>query len=209
MAKAIQFRNKNNEKIYPCPYYPVGSIYQSTSSTNPTTYFGGVWECIYKDYEYIYLGSQVVHPGVQGINVAGGTSVKTVLQGAYSGQFNGLESNITCPPGYQLKYRWSMEVTTDGNINCCLKINNKQVTNAIGTWSNNQFRQTAIGGFFKLGTDIAPASTSDIGYSTNGYVYSLYTINNSSGSQNASVWDVTAHLYAVSKNIVYKWRRIS
>lgn len=43
MSKGIVFRNHNNEKIYPCPYFPVGSIYMSLSSTNPSTYFGGTW----------------------------------------------------------------------------------------------------------------------------------------------------------------------
>ena len=43
MSKAIVFRNHQNEKIYPCPYMPIGSIYLSVNNTNPSTYFGGTW----------------------------------------------------------------------------------------------------------------------------------------------------------------------
>ena len=42
--KGIKFKNRNNEYIYPCPFYPIGSIYISTSSINPANYFGGTWE---------------------------------------------------------------------------------------------------------------------------------------------------------------------
>lgn len=44
MSKGIIFKNASNEKIYPCPYYPIGSIYLSLNNTNPSTYFGGTWE---------------------------------------------------------------------------------------------------------------------------------------------------------------------
>ena len=55
MSKAIQFR-RNGEKIYPCPYYPVGSIYLSVNNTNPGTIFGGTWEQI-KDRFLLACGS--------------------------------------------------------------------------------------------------------------------------------------------------------
>ena len=44
MSKGIVFRNSQNERIYPCPYKPIGSLYFSTNAENPATYFGGTWE---------------------------------------------------------------------------------------------------------------------------------------------------------------------
>ena len=56
MSKGIVFRNHNNEKIYPCPFFPIGSIYMSLTNTNPSTYFGGTWVQI-KDRFLLGAGS--------------------------------------------------------------------------------------------------------------------------------------------------------
>ena len=72
MSKGIVFRNRQNEKIYPCPYMPIGSIYIAVNTTNPTTYFGGTWERIKGRF---LLGAD---DSTYKINGAGGASTVTL-----------------------------------------------------------------------------------------------------------------------------------
>ena len=46
MSENIQFKTGSGAKIYPNPYWPIGSIYLSVNEINPSVYFGGVWEQI-------------------------------------------------------------------------------------------------------------------------------------------------------------------
>lgn len=53
MAKAVQLMDKNNNKCYPAPWWPIGSVYISINNTNPSNYFGGTWQALPQDYYLI------------------------------------------------------------------------------------------------------------------------------------------------------------
>ena len=86
MSKAIQFK-KNGENIYPCPYYPVGSIYLSVNNINPGTIFGGTWEQI-KDRFLLGAGN------TYGNGSTGGTSTHYHSTGNCTLEYKHLPSEV-------------------------------------------------------------------------------------------------------------------
>ena len=46
MAKAVQLKDKNGNKIFAAPWMPLGSIFLTVSNDNPSKYFGGTWQKI-------------------------------------------------------------------------------------------------------------------------------------------------------------------
>lgn len=53
MAKAVQLKDKNGNKVFAAPWMPIGSIFLSINNTNPSNYFGGTWEALPQDYYLI------------------------------------------------------------------------------------------------------------------------------------------------------------
>ncbi len=72
-SKAVKFKDNIGNVIYPCPYYPVGSIYMSVNNINPTNFFGGTWEQI-KDRFLLACGNTYSNGST------GGSETKTIAQ---------------------------------------------------------------------------------------------------------------------------------
>lgn len=85
MSKAIIFRNKNNEPVYPCPFYPVGSVFSSVANENPNKYFGGTWELIHKN---------VIDTGWQDYSWSNNTYINVSTQSSYTQNKWRIKNNI-------------------------------------------------------------------------------------------------------------------
>jgi hypothetical protein len=106
MSKAIQFKNKSGENVYPCPYYPVGSIYISTNSTNPGNIFGGTWEQI-KDKFLLACGSTYSNGST------GGEATHKLTVAEIPSHSHGLTKNV--PYGLPYNYTSGNRLTSSGN----------------------------------------------------------------------------------------------
>jgi len=177
--------------------HPVGSIYRSTSSTNPSSTYGGTWTLLRSTPERIHIGSQEIYAGTSG----NGLVSKTGLIGSYDyGTIDGVFANVSVPSGYHKEYRISFQGYTGNDTNITLYLNNI-ATNGIGTWSGNQFRIIGASGFFKQ-SDIKLETT--LGYSRAG-TNLYYSVTGT--SSNWQFWGVTVHGYLVSNSTEYVWQR--
>ena len=104
MAKAIRFKTTTNEPLYACPYFPVGYIYLSASSTNPGTIFGGTWEQI-KDRFLLTAGSSYT---------AGNTGGSKTINISHRHTTGDCKLTINQIPAHSHGQSW---ISSDGNVN--------------------------------------------------------------------------------------------
>lgn len=89
-SKAIKMRDRDGNVYYPCPYYPIGSIYMSINDINPSKFFGGTWEQI-KDRFLLACGEKYTNGEIGGeaehtLTVDEIPSHKHSLKGALTGE---------------------------------------------------------------------------------------------------------------------------
>lgn len=202
--KAIKMKDKNGNIFYPCPYYPVGSIYETTNSGfKPADVFGGTWTKIYSDYEKIYLGSQRIRE--DWLNEGGPVS-KTHVVGAYDyGIFAGIFENANKiatyknMSGYDVKVGLTAQISTGGGNHGKIYFNNKLMVDG-STWSGADFRGVPDMKLYKI---------DDLGKETvqnyTGKGINMYVEN--TGSAYCYIRAITVHGYLISKKKRYIWER--
>lgn len=90
-----------------------------------------------------------------------------------------------------------------------ISVNDTEIIGSFSTWSDETFRGEWLSSLIEFGVDILPKSTTDLGYTSDGYVYTLYSVNNNSMAYKVYVYGLMQHVYAASNDKIYRWRRIS
>lgn len=85
--KAIKMKDSDGNIIYPCPYYPIGSIYMSINNINPVNFFGGTWEQI-KDRFLLGVGDTYTD-----VNKVGGKATHTLTVEEMPSHSHGMTGN--------------------------------------------------------------------------------------------------------------------
>lgn len=118
MGKAIQFKDSENEKVYVCPYFPIGSVYLSVVNTNPTKWFGGTWEQIAKGRTLV--GVDTSQTEFNTVKKTGGEKThKMIIDEMPSHSFNGYleypNGNVNIPGwSIRLNYEQSSQSVKGG-----------------------------------------------------------------------------------------------
>lgn len=197
MSKAIKFKNKNNEEIYPCPCMPVGSVYKAVNNTNPNKYFGGTWSLIHSGYERQQIGSQVLYDAISG----DGNVSKTNLIGAYTYEtISGIFDNISIPNGCHKEYRITFQGRTGGDNQITVFLNNI-ATSSKKTWSGDTFRIIGATKFFKE-SDITLETT--MGYSDKG-TNLKYRVTGTANTWNIN--NISVQGFITTDSQIYTWKR--
>jgi hypothetical protein len=181
--------------------YPIGSIYKSTSSTNPSAFFGGSWQLKSNDYIRQQIGSQVLYSTISGTGVVS----KTGLIGAYgysliSGLFNGIE----IPSSYHKEYRLTFQGSTGNNNDIKIYLNNIATT-SVQTRSGETYRILGATRYFKE-SDIVLEKT--FGYENSNTGCNLkYEITGTSSAWR--IHNIQLQGFIVSDEKIYYWKRVS
>ena len=49
-SKAVKFKDREGNNIYPFSYYPIGSIIMTSANKNPSSSYGGTWQLVDKEF---------------------------------------------------------------------------------------------------------------------------------------------------------------
>lgn len=138
--------------------------------------------------DLIYIGSQTLYDSYT--KTTGGTD--TVLGSYDYGLIDGVFNGINIPSNYEMAFRLTAQISTNGSQTASVGINNIY-SNQGNTWSANTYRKIVSTRIFKK-TEITLETT--LGYSKNGT--NLKCVSSANGE--AYFWNITIHGYLVKKS---------